>query len=178
MAPGFTFLVPTIGTEPGSDTSQAADPEQSIASVHEVDMIVPNDADTSVGEPGSGLLHGTGLAAPTSCNPIPTHSCVARCDSEPCEQPKQDGDTVSPYLVSPQPNTVHVLAAATSPSRNEFALTKALADAQGHTRRNGYHGLHTRKAGFDQLGRISERCNSVPQTPWTEDLDEFVLPPS
>ncbi len=85
----------------------------------------------------------------------------------------QDGDRASPGLVSPQPSTVHVLGAALSPPRNEFA--KDLPDAHDRTCRNGHHGLRTCMAGSDQAGRISEKRNSMPQNPWTKDLDEHLL---
>ena len=100
MAPGFTFSELITDTELVCDFAQDADLKQSIASVHELDMIVLDDVDTSVGEPGSGLLHQTGLASQTPSYSTPIHSCVDGCNSERCEQPVQDGDRVlRPYKV-------------------------------------------------------------------------------
>ena len=77
--------------------------------------------------------------------------------------------------MSPQPNTVHLPAAATSSSRNEFTLAKGLPDAQGNTCRNGDHGSRTCRTGFVQVGCIRGKRNSVLQNLWTKDLDEYLL---
>ncbi|KAK3048291.1 hypothetical protein LTR09_010284 [Extremus antarcticus] len=175
IAPGSTFPELIADTEPGCDATQAADTEQSIASAHDADLIVSDDVDTSVEEPGSGLLHETDMASPTPSYPTPTHSCVAGCNAEPCEQSMQDCDGAPPRLVSHQPNTVHLLVAATSQTSNDFALAKVLPDAQGHTCRIGDHGSRTCQAGFDQVGCISGKRNPVPQNLWTKDLDEHLL---
>ncbi|KAK6441313.1 hypothetical protein LTR95_002456 [Oleoguttula sp. CCFEE 5521] len=73
---------PPTDTEPRTD-SQAADPDPNIASPHEVDMISPDDADTPLGEPGTQLLHTTGLASPAPLPTTSTHSSVAGCNPEP-----------------------------------------------------------------------------------------------
>ncbi len=143
IALGPTLAELITDTEQGSDSSQAMDPEQSSASAYEVDMIVPNDIDTPVEEPGSAVLNETALASPTPSYPTPTHSYVAGCNTEPCEQTMQDGDSASPRPASPQPKTVQVLTAATGPSRDELGLARGLLDAQGHTCRNGHHRPRT-----------------------------------
>lgn len=182
IAPGSTFLELITDTELGSDSSQAVDPQLSSASAHEVDMIVPVDVNMPVEEPGSAILHKTALAFPTPSHSTPIHSCVSGCNPEPCERPMQDddGDSASPPLVSPrlvssQPNTVHVLAAAMGPSRDEFALAMGLLNAEGHTCRNGHQGACNCQAGLDQAGRSSKKRGSVPQALWTKDLDEYLL---
>ena len=65
-------------------------------------MIVRNNVNTPVKDPGSVLLHETALASLTPSHPTPTHSYVASYNTEPYEQPMQDGDSASPRLASPR----------------------------------------------------------------------------
>ena len=171
IAPGFTCSKLITDTELGCDTPQGADPEQSNASAHVVDMIVSDNVDTSVEEPRNAILHQTDLAALTRSYSTPVHSPVAGCNFELCEQPMQEADSAPPSLLSPQPNAVPILAAAMSPLRNEFTLAKGLPDAQGHTYRDGHQGSHAWRVGVGQ----ASTHKSMPQNPWTKDLDEHLL---
>ena len=101
MTPSSTSPELITDTELGYDTTQEADPEHRIASAHKLDVNDPDDVDTPVEEPGSALLHETGLASPTPSQPTPIQNYVAGRNSEPCEQPMQDDDSASPRLGSP-----------------------------------------------------------------------------
>ena len=89
LIPGFTCSKLITDTELGCDTPQGADPEQSNASAHVVDMIVSDNVDTSVEEPRNAILHQTEVAALTPSYPTLVHSSVAGCNFELCEQPMQ-----------------------------------------------------------------------------------------
>ena len=154
------------GTEMACDTLQGEDPGQSTTFGNELEVIISDDADTSIELPVDGILQETVLPAPTSYHPKPVHSSATGHYSGQCEQLTQGGDTTPRSPVSLQPNSEHMLAAATSPGRNEFTLAEDLSDAQDHTCRNGnYVEYRSCPVGSRRSGRTSRKRKPTPESP-------------
>ena len=134
----------------------------------ELDIIIPDDADASVEQPGKGCLDEVDFVCQTSC-PIPLRSN----NSEPCERQTQGDHTAPANPVCLVPNPERMLAASMSIRRNESILAEALPVTQGHIRCYG-DSVKSRTYRV-RPGRKGQNFKSALQTSWTKDLDEHLL---
>ena len=147
---------------------QEADVGRSAIPASELDIIIPDDADASIEQPGNMCLDEVDFVCQASClKPLRSNS------SEPCEQQTQGDHTAPANPVCLELNPEHMLAAAMSIQRNESIPAEAFPVTQSHIHCNGDSvKSHASPVG---LGRKEQNFNSALQTSWTKDLDERLL---
>ena len=148
---------------------QEADVGRSATPANELDIIIPDDADASIEQPGNGCLDEVDFVcqAPSPMTPIYSSN------PEPCERQGQGDNIALPKPVCLQPNAEHMPVAAMSIERYESILADALPVTQSHVSRNDNSAKSsTRRVG---LGWKGEKFTSALQIPWTNNHDEYLL---